>query len=75
MNQVHINTGCHYDKKGQEITIIYTADQTHFIDHSRMLSGTMNEANLGPMEVVRRYILNNYSYLKLDLEERMNIER
>lgn len=69
----HINTGCYYCSNGQEITIVTDGKDTHFIDHSRMVYGTI-EGTRTVREVIKAYLSGHYTYLKLDTSARINIE-
>jgi hypothetical protein len=71
----HVNTGCLYTKEGQKVTIVHAKDATHFIDHSRMVHGSMPGTGLSDIDVIKRYVMNDYDHLKLDTQRRMEIEK
>jgi len=68
MKKRHINTGCLYSKDGQEITIMDDPDLelTHFIDHSRGISGFIMGIDLSIADVIKAYLRNDYSWCKLN---------
>lgn len=79
MEKHHINTGCYYTKEGQEITILNDPDNvkgplTHFIDHSRGVSGTIKGTCNSNQIFFRAYLRNDYKHLEMDFTERNRIE-
>ena len=71
----HINTGCFYDEHGQEITIVYEDGKTHFLDHSRMVDGTINEPDLKPMQVINKYLYSEYDHCSLSWDVRREMRQ
>ena len=67
----HVNTGCLYEKAGQKITIIHGRYATHFIDHSRMLDGTILTIGLSAMDVIEEYVKGVYDYCQLPYEAQL----
>lgn len=62
----HVNTGCLYEKEGQKITIIHGDRETHFIDHSRMVSGTIEDVELSAIQVVWKYVKGHYRPIAIE---------
>ena len=56
-----VNTGCHYGKAGQQITIAIREDRAFFFDHSRMVEGMVEGTGLTVEDVIKGYVRSTYS--------------